>query len=224
MNANTVYESATTALRSLLNDTYDAEKADKFYHKIINSPESFYTMPAFYLLGKMAREALEEIESKDGKKSILRACKNIIKSANREDCAGAWIDGEGWQIVCDGYRAIRMREPLSALPKANGIEMKAIFERARANNKLAVPLPTIGAVKAHIAAEKADGKRKNTITWDFGEHLPQVDAHYLLDLLLIDGITEVMVNEGDIWMSMLYAACDGVEALLLPVRKVGNNG
>ncbi len=220
MNAEKVYASATAALRSLISETSDTpESAKKLYDKVMNNPEDWKAKPFLYELGKLAREAKEEIVSKGGKKDELAACKAIVKTAQggpREILHGAWTDKEGWQVVCDGFRAIRMKDHLDALPTAQGTDIDRLWTSAR-ENRTEMKLPTIGEVKAAIASQKAAGAEK--ILYDFGDGKPAVDAKFLLDMLKLGLDDTAMISQRAPMTSAIYMRGEGVEALLLPVRK-----
>lgn len=221
MNAEKVYASATAALRSLIYETYDSlTNAQKIYDKVLNNPEDWKAKPFLYELGKLAREAKEEMVSKGGKKDALAACKAILKVAQgsvREILHGAWIDKEGWQVVCDGFRAVRMKDHLDALPTAQGTDLDRLWTNARENRE-EMKLPTIGEVKAVIASKKASGQKAHFV-YDFGDDLPAVDAKFLLDLLKLGLDDTAMISERAPMTSAIYMRGEGVEAILLPVRK-----
>jgi hypothetical protein len=222
MNAEKVYAAATKALRSIIDETSDSPaRTQKIFDQVMNNPEEWeWSSPFLYELGKLAREAKEEIVSKDGKKDALAACKAIIKVAkgiNHEEIHGAWIDKDGWQVVCDSFRAVRMKDHLEALPSAHGSEIIGrVWESARGNS-VEVKLPTIGEVKEFIASEKAAGKKD--FRYDFGEGMPAVNANYLLDLLKIGLDETAMISKKAPLISAIYMRGEGVEAFLMPVRK-----
>lgn len=220
MNAEKVYASAIAALRGIINEISDPKQnAQKLYDSVLNEPEAWKAKPFIYELGKLARDAKEEIVSKGGKKDELAACKAIVKSAQggpRDNLKGAWTDKEGWQVVCDGYRAVRMEEHLDALPAVQGADIDRVFDAAR-ENSVEMKLPTIGEVKAFIASEKAAGKKE--FRYDFGENKPAVDAKYLLDMLKLGCYDTARISRRSPMISAIYMHGEGVEAILLPVKK-----
>lgn len=219
MNAEKVYAAATAALKIVISDMYDSTtSAQKCYDMVMNNPDN-EALPALSILGRLAREAKEEIVSKGGKKDELAACKAIVKSAQgqyREDLHGTWIDKEGWQCMCDCFRAVRLKEHLDALPESKGIDLERIMSSAR-ENSVELKLPTIGEVKAFIASEKAAGKKE--FRYDFGEGKPAVNAKYLLDMLKLGLDDTAMISSKYPMTTAIYMRGEGVEALLLPVRK-----
>ena len=219
MNAEKVYAAATAALKIVISDMYDSiTSAQKCFDMVMNNPEN-EALPALSILGKLAREAKEEMVSKGGKKDVLAACKAIVKSAQgqcRDNLKGAFIDKEGYQCLCDGFRAVRLKDHLDALPTAEGIDLERIFKPCR-EYSVEMKLPTIGEVKAFIASEKAAGKKE--FRYDFGEGKPAVDAKYLLDLLKL-GLDETAKIHSRYQMTYaIYMHGEGVEAILMPVRK-----
>ena len=220
MNAEKVYKVASAALLGHCKEiSKTSEEAEKLYDRVSKDPEAYATRPVLSQLGCLARDALEEIAKKEGKGSVLSACKAIIKNASREDMQGAWIDQSGWQNVCDGFRAIRIRNHLDMLPTAAGIDMNNVWAIYSKEVDASLVLPSIGEVKAHIAAEKASGKTDRDITWDFGAGKPQVKAKWLIDLLQSGVGDTAMYAQNKGHLSHIYACGEGVEALLLPVRK-----
>ncbi len=222
MNAEKVYAAATKALRGITAElSKKPEDAKKLYDEVMNNPEEWaWGSPFLYELGKLAREAKEEIVGKSGKKDALAACKAILKVAKglpRECLHGAWTDKEGWQVVCDSFRAVRMKEHIDVLPSAQGTDViDRLWDNVR-ENSVEMKLPTIGEVKAFIASEKAAGKKD--FFYDFGEDKPAVDAKYLLDLLKLGLDETAMISYRYPMTTAIYMHGEGVEVLLLPVRK-----
>ena len=134
-------------------------------------------------------------------KGTLNATKTVnamlaeVRKSGREALSYAWIDEQGRQCACDGYRAYRLTEhlPLEPRPENAGepIHLEKIFPAYAIDNPdMALELPTAQELKAHIALKRAEwtGKRSEFIcNWDFGEGKPAVNASFLLDTLAVMG-------------------------------------
>lgn len=153
--------------------------------------------------------------------SLLNAMK---KDGYRPALEYAWVDNQGRQCVCDGYRAFRLTAhlPLEERPDDVGdpVNLNKVFPNL--TSYATMPLPSAKEVKAFIALERAKYGRlykERTAVWDFGEYKPAVNAHYLLDLMnVLPDATEIYYNPASI-VAPLYAKGERGEALLLPVRK-----
>ena len=171
--------------------------------------------------------AAEEMK-KAGRGSALTAAKRIIKRAKqinpaKEAYHGAWMEN-GMQCICTGCHAIRLRTPLDGLEDTNGKEHldlgKTIAEALYATDS-ALPLPSVAELKAHIKTEKArlkaENKKANHITYDFGPDLPWVNAEYLLDLMeVLPGCTATIKSRGAKRNPLAFRS-DAGDGILLPI-------
>ena len=137
----------------------------------------------------------------------------------------AWIDAAGRQCVCDGYRAFRLVEPLplEARPDCAGEPVKLETCMPSSSKGLkAVPLPAAHEVFSAIALQRAayTGKRGGFCPeWDFGEGLPVVNAHYLLDLLtVLPDAVEAFVKPREAAVSGLYVTTAKGEGMIMPLK------
>lgn len=121
---------------------------------------------------------------------MVAAAKRIIKNAYRPALKGAWLDGNGRQIVSDGFRAVRLGEPLP-LPESEGLDAVAeALDRALGTRGRAFELPDESEIRAAIAAHKKNtaqtDKSRRVPCWiriAGGEHL--VNAQFLLDMMTL---------------------------------------
>lgn len=153
--------------------------------------------------------------------SLLNAVKK--EGAHRPALGYAWVDANGRQCVCDGYRAFRLTEalPLEERPDDVGDPMNLDKVFPNLNDYATMPLPSMQEVKAHIALERAKyGRRYSreaSKVWDFGEYKPAVNSRYLLDLLtVLPDATEIYYKPTNM-CALLYAKSERGEALLCPV-------
>ena len=171
----------------------------------------------------LAEQVRLEYAASRGETNAVKTISALLKAA-KKDCQRsalhyAWIDSEGRQCVCDGYRAFRLKEalPLEERPDDAGdpINLANVFPDIR-SEYAAVPLPSVKEVKAFIAIERANGRK---VLWDFGKGKPAVNAAYLVDLLnVLPDATEIYCRDP---FSVMYAKSERGDAVLLPVRSEG---
>lgn len=176
-----------------------------------------------------------EIAAKRGTLSAVKAVKGMMKNAaKRNETLGyAWVDADGRQCSCDGFRAYRLNAdhhlPLEPRPEDAGepIDLDKIFPRTPADNPaFALALPTAQELNAHIAVKRAQwsGKRADfSCAWDFGHGKPQVNADYLLDVLAVMGddvkaFAIPRTGEMNAHCAIWFTSERG-DAMLLPIRK-----
>lgn len=181
------------------------------------------------LANDLAAQVRMEYAASRGQGNATKAIVSMLDAA--KECAPhrtlhyAWMDANGRQCVCDGYRAFRLTEalPLEERPDDAGdpINLDKMFPNL--NDYATMPLPSVQEVKAHIALKRAEyGRRYNKEApkvWDFGEYKPAVNSHYLLDLLtVLPDATEIYYNPTNM-RAPLYAKSERGEVLLCPVMK-----
>ena len=144
---------------------------------------------------------------------------------------GFWIDEEGKQCVCDGYRGFRLNSPmeLTAAPElsADGsrFNLAQIIAPIR-KNTLRLTLPTVAEVRAQIKTDRAEwaAKRRRKgetfkASYDFGPGLPSVDANYLIDFLQLFPDGEAFTSEQKPYITPIYFRSADGEGILCPIRK-----
>lgn len=185
---------------------------------------------ALDLREQMNREAAKSAGRGNARTAMLRIIKNA--SELRPTMRGAWMD-DGRQVVCDGYRVIRLNTPLD-LPEPeqkmpNGeppVNVKDCYPRNTECDPL--PLPSIGELKAYIKAQKAEQKARGIraserrAVWDFGEGLPMVNAEYLLDAMEALPGCKLYASAERPMVSPITVAAESGDGLILPIRKVEN--
>lgn len=186
-----------------------------------------------FMFGDTIRKLTEEIDQETAKRAgrgTQRAAMNrIIKEAikanpHRPQFHGAWIAPDDSQIVCSGYAAIKLYEPLE-LPQTEGGDLK-VFDYPTASKPL--ELPTIGKLKTIIADHKikwkgTKAKERPAPIYDFGENLPAVNAQYLIDVM--EALPGVKIIQYTTPKSPLYfeIPLKGI-GILCPVRKQEEEG
>lgn len=158
----------------------------------------------------MARE--DVLKSKGG--TAYTALKRLLKNVGkyRSDLNGYWMDAEGRQCFCDGYRAVRLfpGHAVQGFEQVRGINLDPIIKED--GDYTALPLPTPGELKACIAEQKG----RDRMFYDFGEDLPRVDANYLKDVM--DILPGAKAKGCGLLKGILFESPAG-DGILLPVRK-----
>lgn len=178
------------------------------------------------LCARVRDDMRSESNKASGKAGVEKAMKAVIKNApeHKIQLRGAF-ESAGKQTVCDGFRAIRVNEPLDlpAAPVPCTLDIDGLIANAKSRSTTKLTMPPLGELKGFIAVSKAENKAMNAgrankklITWDFGEGFPAVDANYLIDILTaFPGADASCGGIND----PIYFSHDAGDALLLPIRK-----
>lgn len=170
----------------------------------------------------------QEIAEAKGCGTVAAALRRVIKDAKRDNTHealhGAWIDDDGKQLVCDGFRAFRLNDPVPLPEKPEGLEpvnitqiFKDVAKCRKRRETVSLRTPDAKEVKAFITLERANKGRKVTPMWNFGPCLPLVRADYLLDLLIVLPDAK-LTTDAKSWLGPVYATGEAGEAVVLPVR------
>lgn len=182
--------------------------------------------PALVTLCAALREDMRsEANKTSGKANIEKAMKAIIKNVpeHQQQLQGAF-DCAGMQCACDGYRAIRIKEPidLPAPPAPCTLDVTRLFDDARNNATKPLPAPTLGELKSYIKIKTAENRAKygrnaskHTVIYSFGDDLPIVDAKYLQDILGAFPDAEITFST---LLAPLYFTDATGEAILSPIH------
>lgn len=175
-------------------------------------------------------------------KGALNATKSVVAMLNgakkdgRKTLSYAWIDADGRQCVCDGFRAYRLRDhlPLEPRPDDAGepIDLGKVFPDTSSGLYAAAPLPSIAELRAFIAIERAKSgtvrsrKQRPGVIWRFADAGISVNADYLLDLLAVfPEATQIMYNATcSAHLSPLMLRTERGDAILLPLRDDTSEG
>ncbi len=107
------------------------------------------------LAGYVRQEVAASRGVGDAAKTIQRMLNDMKKSdAGRTALHYAWIDEEGRQCACDGFRAYRLNEPLPLEERpdiaGDGIDLDKIIPDIAAGSFDALPLPSIAELMVPI--------------------------------------------------------------------------
>lgn len=217
INLDKLYESACENLKAVCHLWYaDSDDAEKMYATLTKDAESFLRgnlLPQILPALEIWNAAHEELCKSSGG-TRYTAMKRIIKGVvGRRDLEGAWLDSYGRQCVCDGYRAVRLLNPVGGFKEAPGMDLSAVFPASFWNWEQLV-LPSAGELRACIAEQK--GRREKF--YDFGEGMPKVNAQYLKDIMDILPDAVAYRDPESPNKPVMFVSGAG-DALLLPVRK-----
>lgn len=213
----TIYDLAADTARAMVGELFhdrDEETIESIYKNLLKDPKVFMPIPALTSICKLLTLAGEQMGNEQAGKAAP-ALRRLVKSGTHEEWRGVFLDEQGRQIACDGFRAVRLNEPVKGIP-----EVKPFFDfekmveiRKGDRHDLATPDP--GELRKEISRQRAL-KKKDPI-WDFGEGLPAVDASYLLSMLTILPDATLFVYGGE--LSLVWFNSPSGDGLLMPVRK-----
>ena len=181
------------------------------------------------LFEELARELREQLRTEIARNAgngnatkTLRAFLKAQKNDARESLRYPWIDDQGRECYCDGYRAFRMNNPLRLVecPKNAGktIDLGRIYPDSLTGWK-ELTMPTIAEIKEHIALQRANGVQRRAVLWRFGPNRPTVSAVYLLDAAMVFPDAD-RIFWNTIVTPLVIGGRDG-DGLILPVRVKG---
>jgi len=200
----------------------------KTFDYIVSKQEDFSVLSGIpVMLASLVKQLREDITKDEAKKSgrsqQLSAAKRILKTAvqaNKEALTYAPIQNNK-QCVCDGYRAVRLVNPITGLPELpeniEYVNLDNIVKRS--SDMTEIELPDIAKLSAYIKTYRAEhGKKASKPMFDFGEEYQVVDAEYLLDMLLLipNAKAYSVKNKG---VSVIYFENEiGDDGVLLPIH------
>ena len=182
---------------------------------------------------QIAFEGAKKSRRKSEFNAAMRICRRAISYAGdrKPYHAGAWIDAEGKQCICDGFTGVRLHSALDLPPAPEPKEEQQRIDLAKTilpsrENSVLLTLPSAAELRAKIKTEHAEWKaskppKGSTFIshYDFGPDLPRVNARYLLDVMELFPKCKIYVKANSPLLSPLYVKDRTGEAILLPVRK-----
>ncbi len=168
-----------------------------------------------------------------GKNALAKNAKAIIKSALKVSCNpalhGAWVDKNGKQYVCDGFRILEINEPIELPPISEDIKSENYFKaykfikEVKQKETYDLEIPSAQELKAEIkilrSQMSAKEKKINKVAVTLIDKGLTLDAQYLLEISEALGgikIIKVPVNSKD--NELVYAENEIGTGLILPVR------
>lgn len=216
MTNENLYAVACENLRNvcIMHSNFSEEDGDAMYKTVTRDADQFLRskylpriIPALQIYAD-ARETV--LKSKGG--NVYSAVKKFIKSIPEHNSRfrGFWVDKDGRQCFCDGYRAVRLKNHIEGFDSVEGMDLDSAWPDASA----AVPLelPTPGELKARIAEQKGMAHA----FFDFGEDKPLVDAKFLQSMMdILPGATAKFAGVN----KPIILECEDGDGILLPVHR-----
>lgn len=173
---------------------------------------------------------------KSGKKDAQAAALRILKKAagGSHSClTKANPTKDGAQLLCDGYRLVKLSEglPLPALTPDEYDDAREMIprlekylDRAAANAGVWMTAPTVASLKTFIATERAaaavEHRRLDSARFEIMPGM-WVDALLLVDLLQVLDAPTITFASGDRWnVQPIYLKGKNGAGLLLPMRPI----
>lgn len=151
-----------------------------------------------------------------GTDAVKRICTSAAK-AGHANLAGIW-EKDGKYFVCDGYRALRLNEDITALEHVNAEAAPRVEDlintAAAARQNYALELPGAAEIKAHIAACGGAKNAKQNPLYIGG--LVGVNPVYLLDML--QALPGCVAYVAENYTSVIYFTAENGDGILCPVR------
>ena len=213
----TIYDLAADTARFLVGELFrdrDEKNIESVYKRLLNKPEDFMIIPGLASVCKLLTLAGEQMGNEQAGKAAP-ALRRLAKNSPREEQRGVFLDEQGRQIACDGFRAVRLNEPVKGIPEVKPFFNFEKMVTDRKGNRRDLVTPEPGELRKEISRQRAL-KKKDPI-WDFGEGLPAVNASYLLSMLTILPSATLFVCGGEL-SSVWFNSASG-DGLLMPVHK-----
>lgn len=213
----TIYDLAADTARAMVGELFhdrDKETIESIYKNLLKDPKVFMPIPALTSICKLLKMAGEQMGNEQAGKAAP-ALRRLAKNSPREEQRGVFLDEQGRQIASDGFRAVRLNDPIKGIPEVLPFfDFEKMVERQRGDrHDLVTPDP--GELRKDISRQRA--LRKKYPIWDFGEGLPAVNASYLLSMLTILPSATLFVCGGE--ASGVWFNSPSGDGLLMPVRK-----
>jgi len=205
---------------------FDTEERERFDF-VVSKREDFSALtdvPA--KLAEVVKQLREDIGKEEAKKSgrasQLSAAKRILKSAiktNKEALTYAATQSDK-QCVCDGYRVVRLVNPLALPTLPDGMEYMDISKVVvKGYDMEEIELPNMAKLSAYIKTYKAEHKNnKEAPRFDLGEDWQIVNAQYLLDMMILLPNAKAYATKGKSVSMIYFEDEEGNDGALCSVR------
>lgn len=210
MTNEKLYTLAVEAIKELCSDAATAKD-------IITHAHAFKNQTRYANTAQLLLALQEKLDSTGGKTRVVTAEKRMLKvmGTNGRHSPHGWIDADGRFCVCSGYHAARLTHNLSSIPRGEQtFDLDKVMKRPQSLTP--VNLPSVGEIKAHIAANR-DCKYPASIILNINGFEWVCNAQYLLDMLQILPDCTAYAPDGPL-APMWFSAPDGSDGTLPPVR------
>ena len=155
---------------------------------------------------------------------IVRLLRETAKEG-RENLKFTWIDKDGRQCACDGFRAYRLKTPVPGLPdmpeNVQPINLEMVYGGPEKNAVKPLDAPSLEDVKSLLLHDKEEPDPNRRGCYFFGPGLPVVSIKYLRDMLQI--FPDAVFTWSSTVSALLVKSQYG-DGLLLPVRIKSKDG
>ena len=161
---------------------------------------------------------------------VIKSMLNTGKEDTRPFRHHVWIDNQGRQCSCDGYRAYRLAKPVAGLPDTDasqGINLEKVYPTsATLADYSLLELPSLDEIKAMIAednaAQKGTAVKYRQYIYTFGTDamgrlLPAVDLRYLADMMTVFPDAVAYCKPNQVFSALYFEGPDG-DGLLMPCK------
>ncbi len=185
--------------------------------------QSIGSEPLDNLIAAVEDEIRTETANSRGQGNAMKTAKDILKTSEKgknDSLKYAYTAPDGFQYVLDGYRLLKLHNPLP-LPELPGNILPVRYENIipHPTNTVKLDLPDPIKLRAYIKI-KASEKVKMPM-YDFGIGLPVVNAKFLLSMIeaLPRATVEVEPSSLDYnHKALLFYAENEDFGMLLPIR------
>lgn len=153
----TIYDLAADTARAMVGEIYrdrGEKHIESVYKRLLNKPEDFMIIPCLTSVCKLLTLAGEQMGNEQAGKAAP-ALRRLVKSGTHEEWRGVFLDEQGRQIACDGFRAVRLNEPVKGIPEVKPFfDFEKMVERQRGDrHDLVTPDP--GELRKDISRQRA---------------------------------------------------------------------
>ncbi len=200
---------------------YDLHTGNRGATNVISNPEKWTSSDYFPFYASAAELLIEiraRLDTQITPRATLAAITRIYKncSNSRPEMQGIFAY-ENRFVICDGYRLLRLNSDISSLPHVtNDFDVGSAMKGVGPTEEI-LKLPTVGELRAFIAASKSKHGRKSLLDPYCIDGFVWCNPQYLIDM--IQALPKCTAYKPKKTVSPIYfQAANGDDGMLLPVR------
>ena len=201
---------------------YDLHTGHRAADGVISSPEKWIDavdyFPFYASAAALLIEARAKLDTKTTPRAAVAAVNRIYKNCNeaRPTMRGLFAYGERF-VICDGFRLLRLTSDISSIPHVeNDFDVASVMKDIGPTAET-LQLPSIGELRAHMAAKKVKCGKKLIPGPYLLDGFIYVNPQYLIDMIqALPGCTAYKPKNQT--APIYFAAPNGDDGILLPVR------
>ena len=217
MTSETMYSHICAMLQE-----YDLHTGHRAADGVISNPEKWIDaanyFPFYASAAALLIEARARLDTKTAPRAAVAAVTRIYKNCNdaRPTMRGLFAYGDRF-VICDGYRLLRLTSDISSVPHVeNDFDVASVMKGIGPTAKT-LQLPTIGELRAHMAAAKVRCGKKMIPGPYLLDGFIYVNPQYLIDMIqALPGCTAYKPKNQT--SAIYFEAPNGDDGILLPVR------